>query len=153
MSVGSTLKHALGFIAGILIPGTSVTAVDAVHEIQQTFANLFGEAATQLAEALKVDTTGLSGPEKVFYIAKALVATAKAQGFKGDEALLETVTLDLAQTAYRNSLPTIEADAVSLLAALHLSPVLTAVATLVLPTIETKLADLVPAAPVPALVG
>ena len=138
MSIGSTLKHALGFIAGILIPGASEKAVNAIHAVQQHFAELFGEAATKLAETLKVDTTGMTGPDKVFYIVKALVETAKAQGFKGDLKVLETVLLDLAQTAYRNSLPSIEAEAVSLLTSIHAGPVLTAVGTLVLEAIEKK---------------
>ena len=151
MSVGSVLKHALGFVAGILIPGASVTAVDVIHEVQQKLADLFGAAATKLAENLKLDTTGMSGPEKVFYIAKALVETAKAQGFKGDLALLETVALDVAQTAYRNSLPTIETDAIALLASLHLGPVMTVVESLILPVIEKKLEAAAP--PAPALAG
>lgn len=102
MSLKSTILHVLGTVAGILIPGASANAANMTHSIQQHFADLYGEAAADLADKLKVDTT-LSGPEKIFAILKGLIDVAKNQGFKGDEKLLSAVLLDVAQAAYRKA--------------------------------------------------
>jgi hypothetical protein len=101
MRIGSTLKRVLGFVAGILIPGASAEVTDLTHTVQQEIADALGAAAADLAQKLKLDTTGMTGPQKVFAITLALVATAIEQGIKADEAILTAVALDLAQAAYR----------------------------------------------------
>ena len=131
MSVGSTLKHVLGIVAGILIPGASADTTNLTHSIQQKLADLYGEAARKMAEALKLDTTGMSGPDKIFAITKAIVATARQDGFAGDVMLLETVALDVAQSAYRASEPNIGAAIVALAHALTSNPLINVAAQLV----------------------
>lgn len=142
MSIGSTLKSVFGFIAGILIPGTSSATANLVHSIQQELADLYGQAATELAAKLAVDTTGMSGPDKVFAILKALVATAKRDGFEGDEKILGDTLLDLAQTAYRASLPTIENDVLALAKSLATTPLVKKAEGLVVDFLE--LTDVIP---------
>lgn len=131
MSLKSTLGHVLGLVIGILIPGADAKTVDLTTSIQQEIANLYGQAAADMAEKLKLDTTGMSGPDKVFAIAKALVATAQRDGFKGDVSLLGTVVLDVAQAAYRKTLPTIGTDIVALAHELSSNPLVLVAATLV----------------------
>ena len=102
MSLKTTILHVLGSVAGILIPGASANSANMTHSIQQHFADLYGEAAADIAAKLKVDTT-LSGPQKIFAILGGLVDVTKSQGFKGDEKLLGAVLLDVAQAAYRKA--------------------------------------------------
>ena len=122
MSLGSTLGHALGIVMGILIPGASKSTTNATAAVQQELADVFGEAAADLAAKLKLDTTGMTGPEKVFAITKAMVDAAKAQGFKGDLKILGDVALDVAQAAYRKAEPEIGAGIVALGTALSANP-------------------------------
>jgi hypothetical protein len=104
ISLSSTLNKVLSFVAGILIPGSSESTTDLTHAIQQELATAFGQAAKDLAEKLALDTTGMSGPDKVFAIVKALVATGEAQGIKADIDSIGAVALDVAQAAYRTTL-------------------------------------------------
>lgn len=137
MSIGSTLKKVLGFVAGILIPGASAHTADLTHSIQQEVADLYGKLAADLAEKLKLDTTGMSGPDKVFAIVKALVATAERDGLKGDVQIFGAAVLDVAQAAYRASIPNIEADIVALAASLTTNPIIKTAETLVVDFLET----------------
>ncbi len=125
MSLGSTLKHVLGLVEGFLIPGADKGTANLTGAVQQELANAFGEAARELAAKLKVDTTGMSGPDKVFAITKAMVEASKAQGFAGDLKILEDVALDVAQAAYRASEPGISAGIVALGATLTTNPLAT----------------------------
>ncbi len=136
MSLKSTLAHVIGVVAGILIPGVSAGTTNLVHSVQQHLADLYGEAARDLAAQLKLDTTGMSGPDKVFTIMKALVATAQRDGFKGDLRVLGTVALDIAQAAYRASEPTLAADIVALASSLAANPLAKVAATLVVAEVE-----------------
>lgn len=140
MSLKSSLLHALGVVAGILIPGASASTTDLTHRVQQELADLYGAAAAKMAEELKLDTTGLSGPEKVFAINKALVATALRDGFKGDAKILGHVTLDIAQAAYRKTEPNIDSDIVALATSLTANPLVLVAAELVGNVVQ-KLAD------------
>ena len=140
MSIKFALLHAVGVVAGILIPGASSATTDLTHSIQQHIADLYGEAAAKLATELKVDTTGMSGPDKVFAIVKGLVATAVSQGFKGDLVVLGRVVLPVAQAAFLKTEENIGADIVALASAIHAGPALTAVAELAAPVIQ-KAAD------------
>jgi hypothetical protein len=140
MSVGSTLKHVLGIIAGILIPGASKDAANLTQSVQQEMANLYGAAARDMAAELKLDTTGMSGPEKVFALTKALVATAERDGFKGDLKILGDVLLDVAQAAYRASEPGFEAAIVALAGELTADPIVL-VATQLVGSAVQKAAD------------
>lgn len=131
MSLKSTFLHAIGAIAGILIPGASASTTQLTHSVQQHLADLYGEAARDMAARLKLDTTGMSGPDKVFAITKALVATAQRDGFKGDVKVLGDVCLDIAQAAYRASEPNIGAAIVALASALSANPLVRLAAGLV----------------------
>jgi ribonuclease PH len=73
----------------------------------------------------------MSGAEKVFAIARALVQTATEKGVKADADILFTVLLDVAQAAYRASLPNIEGAIVALAAAFTTNPLVGTVAELV----------------------
>lgn len=131
MSIGSTLKHVLGIVAGILIPGASRTATDLTHSVQQELADLYGEAAAKMAAELKLDTTSMSGPEKVFAITKAIIATTVRDGFKGDLKILGDVALDVAQAAYRKAEPNFETAIVALATSLSANPLVMVAAELV----------------------
>lgn len=146
MSIGSTLKHVLGIVAGILIPGASTSTTDLTHSVQQEIADLFGAAAKDLAAKLALDTTGMSGPDKVFAIVKALVAAAEAQGFKGDLKILGDVVVDVAQAAYRASEPSFGADIIALAAALSANPLVAIGAELVAPVVQAAADKTAPAA-------
>lgn len=139
MSIGSTLKHVLGFIAGILIPGASTTTTNLTHSVQQHLADLYGAAAAKMAADLKVDTSGMSGMDKIFAITKALVDTAVRDGFKGDLKVLGDVMLDVAQSAYRSIEPSIGADIVALASALSANPLVVTAATLVGDLVQSQL--------------
>ena len=131
MSIGSELRSVLGIVLGILIPGTSASTTNLTTTIQNEIAKVYGEAATAMAKELSLDTTGMSGPDKVFAIVKALVATAEANGFKGDLKVFGDVAVDIAQAAYRASEPTFGSDIVALASALTANPLVTVAATLV----------------------
>jgi hypothetical protein len=131
MSIGSTLTHALGIVLSILIPGTSTKDADLTHVVQQDLAKLYGVAARDMAQELKLDTTGMSGPDKVFAITKAIVETHVAAGFKGDVQILEAVALDVAQTAYRASLSNFGAAIVALAAGFSTNPIVAVAASLI----------------------
>ncbi|WBO21991.1 hypothetical protein [Sphingomonas abietis] len=146
MSIASTLKKALGFIAGILIPGASASTTDLTHAIQQEIADAFGTAATELAQKLALDTTGMTGSQKVFAIVDALVATAVAQGIKADVAIIEAVALDVAQAAYRATLKNLESGLVALAASITSAGGLKVVTTLVVDGIEALAAPALVAA-------
>ena len=147
MSLGSTLKHVLGFVAGILISGARVDITNLTHAVQQVIATAYGEAAKKLAAELKLDTTGMTGEQKVFAIVERLVATGVSQDFKGD---LRAVCLDVAQATYRASEPEISSSIAALAAALHAGPALTEVAE-VAPLLVQEAVDA--ALPKPALVA
>lgn len=136
MSIASTLKKVLGFVAGILIPGASADTTSLTHAIQQEIADAFGMAATDLAQKLALDTTGMTGSQKVFAIVDALVATAAAQGIKADVAIIEAVALDVAQAAYRATLTNLESGLVALAASITSAGGLKVVTTLVIDGIE-----------------
>ena len=131
MSIGSELKNVLGIVLGILIPGASKATTNLTTTIQNEIAKVYGEAATAMAKELAVDTTGMSGPDKVFAIVKALVATAQKDGFKGDLKVLGDVAVDIAQAAYRAAEPNFASDIVALASALTANPLVTVAATLV----------------------
>lgn len=139
MSLKSTLLHVLGAVAGILIPGASASVTNLIHTVQQHLGDLYGAAAVALARELAVDTTGMSGPDKIFAITKAIVATAKADGFSGDLKVLERVALDVAQSAFRAAQPTIEADVIALAAALTSNPLAKVATTLIFERVGTAL--------------
>ena len=123
MSLGSTIGHVLGIVAGFLIPGANKGTANLTAAVQQELADKMGDAATDLAERLKTDTTGMTGMQKVFAISNAMIEEAKSQGFKGDVKILEAVALDVAQAAYRKSIePEIAAGITAIAAALHASP-------------------------------
>lgn len=130
------LLHALGAVFGVLIPGASAQTANDTHSVQQTIAEVFGAAALKMANELKLDTTGMSGPDKCFAIVRALVATAKAQGFKGDLKVLEAAVVDVAAAAYRASEPSFGADILALAAVFHVGPALTSVAELIAPVVQ-----------------
>lgn len=140
MSIGITLKHVLGIVAGILIPGASRTATDLTHSFQPELADLYGAAAAKMADELKLDTTGMSAPEKVFAITKARVATAERDGFKGDLKILGDVALDVAQAAYRKAEPGFETALVTLATSLSANPLVLVAAELVAGVVQ-KAAD------------
>lgn len=137
MSIGSELKHILGIVIGILIPGASAAATNLTTTIQNEIAKVYGEAATAMAKELSLDTTGMSGPDKVFAIVKALLATAEKDGFKGDLKILGDVCVDIAQAAYRASEPTFGSDIVALASALTANPLVTVAAELVGQVVQT----------------
>ena len=137
MSIGSTLKKVLGFVAGILIPGASESTTDLTHAIQQELATAFGQAAKELVAKLALDTTGMSGPDKVFAITKALVATAEAQGTKADVSIITAVAVDVAQAAYRATLTNLESGLIALASSIESAGGLKLVTTLVVDGIET----------------
>jgi hypothetical protein len=140
MSIGSTLKKVLGFVAGILIPGTSEDTTNLTAAIQQELATAFGQAATEMAQKLAVDTTGMSGPDKVFAITKALIATAESQGIKADVSIITAVALDVAQAAYRATLTNFESGLVALASAITSAGGLKTVTTLVVDAVEVAAA-------------
>ena len=140
MSIGSTLKKVLGFVAGILIPGTSADTTNLTAAIQQELADAFGQAATELAQKLALDTTGMSGPDKVFAITKALIATAESQGIKADVSIVTAVALDVAQAAYRATITNLESGLVALAAAITSAGGLKTVTTLVVDAVEVAAA-------------
>lgn len=139
MSLGKDILHVLGVVAGILIPGASKSAANLTHTLQQDVADWGGAAAKDLAQKLSLDPS-LTGAEKVFAIAKALVETARAKGIKADEDLLFAVLLDVAQAAYRATLPNIESGLVALAAAFSANPLVGVAAQLVGAEVE-KLAE------------
>lgn len=145
MSLKSALLTAIGAIAGILIPGASASTTELTHSIQQHLADVYGEAAAKLAAELALDTTGMTGPEKVFAITERLVATAVSQGFKGDLKVLGDVALPIAQAAYLKTVSTIGADIIALASAFHAGPVLTAVVELAAPLVQKAVDKLAPA--------
>ena len=130
MSIGSTLEKVLGFIAGILIPGASADTTSLIHSIQQDVADWAGAAAKDLAAKLSVDPT-MTGAEKIFAVTTALVQTAISKGIKADEDVLFSVLLDVAQAAYRATVPTIAADIVALASTLTANPLVGTIAELV----------------------
>ena len=136
MSIGSTLKKVLGFVAGIRSPGASERTTDLTHATQQELATAFGQAAKELAEKLALDTTGMSGPDKVFAIVKALVATAEAQGIKADVNIITAVAVDVAQAAYRATLTNLECGLIALASSIESAGGLKLVTTLVIDGIE-----------------
>lgn len=146
MSIGSTLKKVLGFVAGILIPGASESTTDLTHAIQQELATAFGQAAKELAQKLALDTTGMSGPDKVFAITRALIATAEAQGIKADLNIIGAVALDVAQAAFRATLPNLESGLVALASSIQTAGGLKLVTTLVIDGIETLASPAIAAA-------
>jgi hypothetical protein len=73
----------------------------------------------------------MSGPQKVFAIVDALVATAGKDGFKGDLKVLGTVAVDIAQAAYRAAEPSFSSDIVALASALTANPLVAVAAELV----------------------
>ena len=151
MSLGSTLSHVLGVVLGVLIPGASKSTTNLTTEVQNELAAVFGEAAADLAEKLKLDTTGMSGADKVFAIKDAMVEAAKAQGFKGDVKLLGTVLLDVAQAAYRKVEPEIGNGIIALAAALTANPLVTVGVDALAAFVQAKVdAALAPAGPVTA---
>ena len=146
MSIGSTLKHALGIVEGILIPGASAHTTNLVHAVQEELAKLYGEAAAKLAAELQLDTTGMTGEQKLFAIGDAIVATALRDGIKADAKILKDVALDVAQAAYRSIEPNIGSDIIALAAAISANPLVTVAAELVAPVAQNAADALVPAA-------
>ena len=140
MSIGSTLKKVLGFVAGILIPGASKDTTDLTAAIQQELADAFGKAATDMAAKLALDTTGMTGAQKVFAITNALVATAAAQGIKADVSIITAVALDVAQAAYRKTLTNFESGLVALASSITSAGGFKTVATLVVDAVEVAAA-------------
>ncbi len=140
MSISSTLKKVLGFVAGILIPGQSEDTTNLTAAIQQELATAFGQAAAELAQKLALDTTGMSGPDKVFAITKALIATAESQGIKADVSIITAVALDVAQAAYRTTLTNFESGLVALASAITSAGGLKTVTTLVVDAVEVAAA-------------
>jgi len=140
MSIGSTLKKVLGFVAGILIPGASKDTTDLTAAIQQELADAFGKAATDMAAKLALDTTGMTGAQKVFAITNALVATAESQGIKADVSIITAVALDVAQAAYRATLTNFESGLVALASAITSAGGLKTVTTLVVDAVEVAAA-------------
>jgi hypothetical protein len=140
MSVASTLKKVLGFVAGILIPGASADATNLTAAIQQEMADAMGKAATEMAQKLALDTTGMTGAQKVFAITNALVATAEAQGIKADVSIITAVALDVAQAAYRATLKNLESGLVALASAITSAGGLKVVTTLVVDAAEAAIA-------------
>lgn len=147
MSIGSTLKHVLGFVAGILIPGASEKTTNLTHSIQQHIADLYGPAAAAMAKELKLDTS-LTGARKVFAIRDALVATAKRDGFKGDVKVFGHLALDVAQAAFLKEEPNIGADIVALASALTANPLVLVATNLVSEVVQTAADHLMPAKPI-----
>jgi hypothetical protein len=137
MSIGSALKKVLGIVVGILIPGASPAVTNLTHTLQQQLADAFGTAAADLAAKLALDTTGMSGPEKVFAITKALIATAEAQGIKADAEIIGAIALDVAQAAYRKTLTNLESGLVALASEISSAGGLKVVSTLVVDGIKT----------------
>jgi len=130
MSIGKDILRVLGIIAGIFIPGSSKDATNLTHTIQQEVADWAGVAAKDLASKLALDPT-LTGAEKIFAITKALVETAIDKGVKADADLLFAVLLDVAQAAYRATLPNFTNDIVALAAAFSSNPLVGVAAELV----------------------
>lgn len=136
MSLGKDIAKVLGIIAGIFIPGANKDATNLTHTIQQDVADWAGAAAKDLAAKLALDTTGMSGADKIWAIAKALVETAEAKGIKADADILFAVLLDVAQAAYRASLPNFETAIVAVAAAFSSNPLVGTIAELVGETVE-----------------
>ncbi len=122
------------------IPGASASTTNLTHTVQQELAKLYGAAATDLAKKLAVDI-GMSGPNKVFAITKALVAAAQRDGFKGDLKILGDVALDVAQAAYRAIEPNIGSDTIALASALTANPLVAVAAELVAPAVQRPTTD------------
>ena len=60
----------------------------------------------------------MSGPDKVFAITNALIATAEAQGIKADVSITTAVALDVAQAAYPATIASFESGLIPLAAAI-----------------------------------
>jgi hypothetical protein len=98
------------------------TRTNLTHSIQQNIADWAGAAATKRAAEVKLDTTGMSDPDKEFAIVSGLVKTAEANAFKGDLKIFGDVPVDVAEAAYRASEPNFGADIVALASALTANP-------------------------------
>ena len=79
----------------------------------------------------------MTGAEKIFSIGKALVQTAIDKGVKADADVLFAVLLDVAQAAYRATLPNIETEIVAIASAFSANPLVGVVAQLVGSEVET----------------
>lgn len=131
-NIMATLRHALGIVSGIHIPGVPTQTATVTHSIQQHLADTYGEAAKALAAKLGA-TPGMTGLEKLGAITTAIVSTAKRDGFKGVEHDLFHAAVSVAQEAFRASLPTIEADTIALASSLSANPLVKLAAELVVP--------------------
>lgn len=136
MSLGKDIAKVLGIIVGIFIPGTNKDASNLTHTIQQDVADWAGAAAKDLAAKLALDTSSMSGADKIWAITKALVETAETKGVKADADILFAVLLDVAQAAYRASLPNFETAIVAVAAAFSSNPLVGTIAELVGETVE-----------------
>jgi hypothetical protein len=74
-----------------------------------------------------------------FAIARALVETAEAKGIKADADILFAVLLDVAQAAYRATLPNFDSAIVAVAAAFSTNPLVGIIADLVGETVEALL--------------
>lgn len=135
MSLASTLAHIIGISTGILIPGADAKATSLTHSVQQEVAHVYGAAAVKLAADLKVNST-MTGPEKVFAIKDAIVATAKRDGFKGDLRVFGHVVLDVAQAAFRAAEKDFGSDIMTLATSLSSNPLVAVAAELVAPIVQ-----------------
>lgn len=149
MSIISALKHDLGIVEGILIPGASVSTVNLTHSVQQAIATNYGPAISGAITTLATNAT-LSGPEKSLAIANTVANDIITKGVKAEFKTLRDTVVDIVQAAYRAIEPSIGADIVALASAFHAGPVLTEVAELAGPLVQQAVDKLAPAPVAPA---
>ncbi len=142
MSILNAIKHDLGIVEGILIPGASASTTILTHALQQPIADAYG-AAIKAAITKLAPETGMTGPQKALAIADAVANDIVSKGVKAEVAKLRDVVLDIVQAAYRAVEPSIGSDIMAMASAFHLGPTLTVVAELVVPVIQKAADELV----------
>lgn len=145
MHILSAIKHDLGIIEGILIPGASAATTATTHAIQQQVANAYGAAIGKAVQDL-APRTDLSGPQKGIVIANAVASDMVAKSFKGELEHLRDIVVDVVQAAYRAVEPNIGSIVLGVASALHLSGALETVVELAAPAFQAGADKLRPAA-------
>jgi len=139
MSIISALKHDLGIVEGILIPGASASTTNTTHAIQQQIANAYGTAIKTAVTELAPNTT-LTGPAKAALIVETVAKDIITKGVKAELSTLKAIVLDVVQAAYRAVEPNIGSDIVAVAAAFSANP-LVAVGAEVIGSVVQAAAD------------
>ena len=144
MHLFSAIKHDLGIVEGILIPGASASTTVTTHAIQQQIANAYGAAITKAVQDL-APNDNLTGPEKGIAIANAVTHDIIAKGFKAKFEHLRDIVVDVVQAAYRAIEPNIGSLVLGVAAALHAGPSLTTIAEIAAPLLQAEVDKHLPA--------